>query len=246
MQNIYHILNGDALKNYFPKTILGTIIIARECLIDGNINGSTLEEFYTTRSNFLKEHYQSSDNEYQEKVINEFDKINDIPDGSTINFWFEDDLFCQANFWFMIHLFNLQNKSFTYFLVRPTHLTQYGFAAYDTEGLTNLYKKKVSLASLAILKQLWPAYQSNKINNLKVLGEQLQISYPFINNAITAHIERLPTKNTKGKPSEILQDIVSQHGKDNFGVLFREFSKQAPIYGFGDLQVKKLLDELEN
>jgi len=36
----YHILNGDALKEQFPDRIKGKIIIARECLVDGNVTGT--------------------------------------------------------------------------------------------------------------------------------------------------------------------------------------------------------------
>ena len=32
----------------------------------------------------------------------------------------------------------------------------------------------------------------------------------------------------------------------DFGIIFKEFCKREPIYGFGDLQVKRLLSELEN
>jgi hypothetical protein len=32
----------------------------------------------------------------------------------------------------------------------------------------------------------------------------------------------------------------------DFGIIFREFTKRAGIYGFGDLQVKRLLKELDS
>ena len=35
----YHILNGDSLKDVFPKEIYGTCIVARECLVDGDVSG---------------------------------------------------------------------------------------------------------------------------------------------------------------------------------------------------------------
>ncbi len=31
----------------------------------------------------------------------------------------------------------------------------------------------------------------------------------------------------------------------NFGLIFREFCKREGIYGFGDLQVKRLLEEIQ-
>ena len=46
MNNIYHILNGDSLKNQFPKSISGELIVARECLVDGNIQGEDIMNYF--------------------------------------------------------------------------------------------------------------------------------------------------------------------------------------------------------
>ena len=40
----FHILNGDALKSQFPERILGEIIVARECLVDGPVEGHRLTD----------------------------------------------------------------------------------------------------------------------------------------------------------------------------------------------------------
>ena len=34
------------------------------------------------------------------KTVPEFLKMQNIPENSEINLWFEDDLFCQVTFWF--------------------------------------------------------------------------------------------------------------------------------------------------
>jgi hypothetical protein len=33
---------------------------------------------------------------------------------------------------------------------------------------------------------------------------------------------------------------------DEFGPVFKEFNKRESIYGFGDLQVKRIFDEIKN
>ena len=33
---------------------------------------------------------------------------------------------------------------------------------------------------------------------------------------------------------------------EQFGLIFKEFCNRESIYGFGDLQVKRLLDEIKN
>ncbi|WP_211277476.1 hypothetical protein [Nonlabens spongiae] len=48
MNTHYHILNGDALKEQFPKTIPGKIIVGRECLVDGPVQGDSLSAFLSS------------------------------------------------------------------------------------------------------------------------------------------------------------------------------------------------------
>ena len=54
----HHILNGDALKEQFPTDkIDGHLIVCRECLIDGNIQGDSLMEFWDNRAEFIEKNY---------------------------------------------------------------------------------------------------------------------------------------------------------------------------------------------
>ena len=50
-----HVLNGDALACKF--SIEGLFIVARECLIDGPVNASSINEFWKTRASFLSNTY---------------------------------------------------------------------------------------------------------------------------------------------------------------------------------------------
>ena len=53
------------------------------------------------------------------KLVSEFEKIQNIEEGVDINLWFEDDLFCQVNFWFVISLLsslNHKNSIFCLFI----------------------------------------------------------------------------------------------------------------------------------
>ena len=47
------------------------------------------------------------------------------------------------------------------------------------------------------------------------------------------------------RPKEILQKIITE-GESNFGKVFRKFNETAGVYGFGDLQVKRIYDEVWN
>jgi len=49
-----------------------------------------------------------------------------------------------------------------------------------------------------------------------------------------------------GRPSQSLIRIINELNTVEFEPIFREFSKREDIYGFGDLQVKRLFNEIKN
>lgn len=240
----YHILNGDALKEQFPENILGEIIVARECLVDGPVSGNSLEEFFETRAKFISSEYGGTREGYFNKVVVEFEKIRNIPTSLEVHLWFEDDLFCQVNLWFVVHLLS-KNKHTKIFLIRPPVHNQYGFGGLSKEKLLLAYQKRQKLEKLDVLKRLWPAYQSNQSDALNKLAAELEKEYPFILPAVEAHIDRIPTHNDPGRPAKSLRRIMDELQTKEFGPVFREFNKRESIYGFGDLQVKRLFDSIK-
>ena len=72
MKKQYHILNGDVLKNRFPENIPGEIIVIRECLIDGSVEGNDLKDFFATRAKFISDSYEGcSEQDYFKKTVPE-------------------------------------------------------------------------------------------------------------------------------------------------------------------------------
>jgi hypothetical protein len=246
MELQYHILNGDSLKNLFPKEIKGELIVARECLVDGNVGGKDLAELYSNRVKFLDDNYGNcSEAEYFQKSISEFRKVQNIPPGSYVNLWFEDDLFCQVNLWFVLWLLQQYVNGVSLFLVRPKVHNQYGFAGLSREDLISIYKDKLQLEDMFKLSSLWKYYQIDKVKDLLKISSGLSEKYPFILPAVKAHIDRIPKKNFLGRPKESLIQIMKDLGTNEFGPVFREFSQRESIYGYGDLQVKRLLKEIK-
>lgn len=240
-----HVLNGDALKEKFPKSIEGDIIIARECLVDGDVSGKNLSELYLHRQIFLKEAYGISPDEYQ-KTIQEFDKITNIDSDSVVNLWFEDDLFCQVNLWFCAYLLMRSGLTDKIFLVRPNTDLRYGFGGMDEDALISAYENKYEILpeNLSVFSQLWRGFQSNKTAEMLKIVNTIDSKFSFIQDAVIAFIESIPTHQSPGRPKKALIDIMKRLGTESFGPVFREFSKSESIYGFGDLQVKRLLKDL--
>lgn len=242
----YHILNGDALKEQFPNEIDGEIIVARECLVDGNVSAGSLEELFEIRAKFISEFYGDySKADYYKDSVTEFRKIQSIPEGSEINLWFEDDLFCQVNFWFTVDLILGSTKNCQVYLIRPMEHTPYGFGGLTQVELVSAYSEKEEIIDLKGIAELWVAYQSNDINGLERSAKELDEDYPFILEAVKAHIDRMPNGDHPGRPVQALKEIMAELGTDSFGPVFMEFNKRESIYGFGDLQVKRLFDQIK-
>jgi len=244
MRKQIHILNGDVLKGQFPKTIEGQLIICRECLVEGNIAGDSIEELFVNRAKFLNENYGGKEHEYQEKVASEFQNILKI-ENSDVNLWFEDDLFCQVNFWFVTHLLDTKSNGNAVYLVRPQKHTQYGFGGLNESELISIYEERLTLSELNEFSNLWRAYQINDTTKMFKIAQALEDKYSFITQAIEAHIQRIPTEGYLGRPIESLITIMDELKTDEFGLIFREFGKRENIYGFGDLQVKRLYDQIK-
>ena len=247
MRKQFHILNGDSLKQQFPETIPGEIIVVRECLVDGNVNGNSLNDLFKIRAEFISNNYGGfKEQDYFKLSVPEFQKIQTIPDNVDINLWFEDDLFCQVNFWFVIHLLIRSNHQNQLFLIRPDSLSQYGFGGLLKSELISIFERRLKLTELDKLALLWGFYQTNDTENLIETSKQLKNTYPFIYIAVEAHIERIPANGKMGRPIQSLVQIMDELKTAEFEPIFKEFCKRELIYGFGDLQVKRLLDEINN
>lgn len=223
----FHILNGDSLAEKFPKDLPGETIIWREALIEGPLPEN---DFFLAREKYLSEFVANPD--YQNKVISEFQKFKNIPDDSEVYFWFEDDWFCQVNFWFLIS--ELRDKSISRFRVFPLNQKD-GFAYSDREELLSLYQsaQPINKQESELISLLWTDFRSNQLSDQNHTSEIVR----NLAELITANEDCL-----NGKLNLYLKKISAVH--NNFEDLFRQFQADFPIYGFGDLQLKKLLKKI--
>jgi hypothetical protein len=247
MKSVCHIVNGDSLLQQFPQQIQGEIFVMRECLVDGELSGNRLEELFETRAKFIAGSYDGgSTDQYYQKVVAEFRKMQNIPKNTEINLWFEDDLFCQVNLWFVISLLSAQINNSIY-LVRPKTGSEYCFANMSESELIIAYHKKmvIELSDARKLSRLWQLYKVNNCPEMIENAQKLYNKFPFLLPAVEAHIDRLPKDGKPGRDTQSLLCIMDELGTREFRALFQEFSKREGIYGFGDTQVKRLLVEIE-
>lgn len=241
----YHILNGDALKERFPKKLGGEIIVLRECMVEGEISGDTPSEVFESRKEFFNKAYQIPVNGYYSKSQLEIERILSIPNHSEVTLWFEDDLFCQTNLWFTMFLLLQKQIEKKVYLVRPNTSLLLGFSGFDQNGLVNAFDDRVELIpdDLHIFNKFWKLHQGKQYATLKKFAGQNSKKFPFLYPAIEALINLYPEQGL-GEPHRIIMKLIQIHGRSDFGKIFRSFIEQAPIYGFGDMQVKRIFDEM--
>jgi hypothetical protein len=237
-----HVLPGDSLVEEFKKTgIDGEVIVCRECLVVGDLTGETLDEFWQSRANFLGLEYGGDPIEYQEGVAYELETLIDLPADAEVNLWFEYELFCQVNMWFCLDL--LKDSEAAIIRVVPSNASPddvwKGFGQHDAGELTNCFESRIPFTSedMEMASRLWGAFRKRDSAKLRELGEYRSPRFPFLKEACNAAAE------IETRPAEIVEELKSAGLKD-IDTVFPEFQKRAGVYGFGDLQVERLLEKI--
>ena len=245
---IYQILNGDSLACSFLETkINGEMIVVRDGLIVGDLSGDTLPYFWQSRAKYM----ELTEAEYHNNVVREFEKIMNAPDNSEFNLWFEYDLFCQVNMWFVISIINtLSTKKkvyavYTSCLDRTSKQFWNGFGRANSSQLTICFADRTPLnnVDLQLGQDLWTAYKNGNLEELTRLAKNQSSAFPYLQEVVKAHIDRFPKDGTKGRPEKVIEDIIKNVSTD-FHKVFREFWNRESIYGFGDVQLKQLYDKV--
>jgi hypothetical protein len=245
---IYNILNGDSLAYSFRDTkIEGDIVVVREALVDGDLSGNDLQDFWHSRAKYMG----LAEAEYHDNVISEFEKIINAPDDSEFNLWFEYDLFCQVNMWFVISIINSFqiNKKvyavYTSYLDRNDKHFWNGFGPANSSQLQVCFADRILLsdAELQLGQELWTAYKDNNFGELIRLAKNRSVAFPYLQEVVKAHIGRFPEDGTNGRPEKVIEDITKNISTD-FHKVFKEFWNRESIYGFGDTQLKSLYDKV--
>lgn len=244
-----HLLNGDQLAQQLQgASYFQTHLVFREALIVGPVKNQSLDAFWKIRSEFIVTSYGTTAEEYNQKTISEIERLQQLPTNTEVCLWFENDLFCQVNLWFLLSLLAdmPKLKLFRVFPpVSPTEDRWVGFGSADLVSLGDCYQARIPLtiSDLALGKALWQAYSSQDWDVFNSLSFQSSPCFPSLEEVCQAQLDRLPGAAGLGKPERILHGILST-GVTDFSLIFREFNRQAGIYGFGDLQVKAMLNSL--
>ena len=239
---IYHVLPGDAQVEEFRKTGLeGELIVFREALIAGPIEEANIDEFWDRRARFILSEYGEDEIDYQEKVADELLRLEDVGERDEVNLWFEFELFCSVNYWFCLN--QLKDSGAKIFRVAPVDASPdnvwEGFGKHTSDDLRTCFESRVELTGEDIEtgSQLWKAFRDRDNLRLRELCDYRSPAFPFLKEVCEAAVD------IEVRPAEIVREIVVS-GKRELEEVFPEFRSRAGVYGFGDLQVEKLIERV--
>jgi hypothetical protein len=239
-----HILNGDAMIDRMQSAGFTGLIVMRECLIEGPVQAASLEDFWNIRTAFISEGIEADKKMYYDHVVTELKKLQQVYKDAVVNLWFGDDLFCQANMWFIIHyLHDLGLTNLYRVFPKILNGNRWGdYGGHTPADFKACYADRVALTAddITLAKKLWTAYATGNLAELKKLSLTISASFHDLEEVVQAHIDRFPQP---GRPGKVLKEIMN-FGITEFKDIFPAFNRKEGIYGFGDDQVKRILEEI--
>ena len=245
-----HITNGSALTQRLNVLQFeGEFLTWHEMLCEGP---TTLhidnDNFINTRETFLTEYYGL---EYKrEEFKTELDKLNHLDGFEEIVLWFEYDLFCHINLIGVISLLRQKNIDLPISLVCSGRVEGEkglkGLGELKSHQLRSHYKHRATLNNddLALAEQCWTIYNSDNHNDFKPLIVTSS-SFEYLTNCLKAHLKRFPdTRSGLGTLEfNILKLIKANEIKSMHHLLGYVLNYQG-FYGFGNIQVERILEHL--
>jgi len=239
---IYHVLPGDAQVEAFTQTKLnGQVIVCREALIAGPLPAGDLDEFWQQRARFIFTEYGEDEINYHEKVADPINKLTELTGQDEVNLWFEYELFCSVNMWFCLSM--LKATGSKVYRAEPIGLDEEdrwnGFGKFKADGLKAAFELRTQLSSedIELGASLWDAYRKKDTEKLRELAAGEHDAFPCLGEVAAAAAEE------DIRPLEIVREIMAG-GETEFDNIFTEFKKRAGVYGYGDVQVQKLVNQL--
>jgi hypothetical protein len=228
---VIHIHNGDitaalAKRNNIP----GRHVAFRDILVAGPVAGNLSQhDWVEQRARFLSENYEQHLLKIRNELLDQEKMLDEIRHEDEIVLWFEHDLFCLANFLYLLVR-----------LAKAKHLsiiwcsTPLGTSA--EEQIPNFYHSRAAAlpSMLRNAADAWAAYTSDDPTSINKFLYADAPDFPFLRDGLRLHAARFPsTTNGLGEVERrALEGIAA--GATDFGSLFARFDERPPRYGIGD------------
>ncbi|HEY0896061.1 MAG TPA: DUF1835 domain-containing protein [Sphingobacteriaceae bacterium] len=251
MEQVLNVLNGDATLEKFRQTDLpGDILVWREILSEGPVQAAGISGFFRLRSDYLQTLAGAAPEDYQQKVVSEYDRLADYRRYSAVNLWFEFDLTDQVNLIFLLNFFHKKPGNSSLYLICPEEVPGYpdfrGIGELAPTDLQKLLPGRVQLTpeDLRIASAAWEAYCSGREEDIHKIIDGDTGRLQLLKPAFRAHLERFPDASGLDRIDRELLGILGTGWKDAREI-YRIFSGANKIYGMSDLSVFDRLHQLE-
>ncbi|NVK51569.1 MAG: DUF1835 domain-containing protein [Flavobacteriaceae bacterium] len=251
-----HITNGDSTTKYLQKlNIKGDFITWREMLCEGKTEvyvGS--ENFWKIRFNQLKKSYKITKKQFIDLTLKEYRNLCNQKTQEEIVLWFEYDLFCQINMIAVISWLKHYRKGRKISLVCSGEVKgskkMLGLSELTELQLLDHYKNKIELTQddIEYADYVWSLYCSkNPLQLQNVYQYQPSKTFKYLTNSLLAHLQRFPSiGNGLNSIENHVLTVASTNKLSSKDQLVSRLLKEQEVYGFGDIQYFKKIDDLKS
>jgi hypothetical protein len=235
---VLHLLNGDATLAVFPSTLPGHHGVWRDIMVEGPAidDGAARAVWLAPRLGVTPEEYERGWRQGQALLAR-------AGGADEVVLWFEQDLFCAVNLWFIVA--RLPPTTPLWLVFPPLNHSCAGLGALATSELTELFESRRRLDGDARREAdaLWRAYAASDPTGVA----RTRSSLAFADEAIRLHLGRFPSADNGLNEIETATLHALVPGPQLFGALFRAVT-HAPAHrrhGMGDVQYAAVLRELQ-
>lgn len=243
---VLHILNGNASIPAFKEAgLAGQVLVWCEILSEGPALSSLPEHaFWEVRKRFITSEFNATAADYKVKILDELPKLEQARTFFEVILWFDADLMCQVNLLYLLQkLYRQKVKIIS--VCTPPIPENIGLLSPEEIAALFYERKSVSETQLRQADELWQLYTSSDPTQLQLYLQQETIELPVLQQALALHLRRFPNcKTGLGKPQEQLLYLVKR-GITGINAVMEEFWKEFAGYGYGDLQLQKLVEQLQ-
>jgi len=234
---VLHLLNGDATLAVFPSTLPGPRIVWRDIMVEG-----PAVDDGAVRAGWLAPRLGVTPNEYERRWRKGLAELARATADDEVVLWFEQDLFCAVNLWFVIA--RLPPATPLWLVFPPLGDTFRGLGTLTSSQLAELFESRRPLdrEARAEAGALWGAYAASDPRPLA----ETRSALAFGDDAIRLHLGRFPSIAQGLDEIEAATLRTLRPGARAFADLFRAVTHTPPLHrhGMGDVQYAAALRDL--
>jgi hypothetical protein len=243
---VLHITNGDtSAARLEAAAIEGTIVPWREALSEGPAPSLAAgAEWIETRATFLSNGYRVGFEGVHRQLTELEGRLSSAHESDEIVLWFDQDLFCQANFLYLLARLALDEKGST--KISRVYSSEREIGRMSSVEIASLLETRIPITreDLDLGVRGWQVFSSPDPRLIETFLAEPTGRLPHLNEALRLHLERFPsTFNGLGTIDQWLLERIAE-GERSFVQLFSRFTAEKAGYGLGDWQIWRTLEHL--